>query len=114
MKWLWVSTLLLASAACGGGGGGMECEYPQHAPAGETNDPSCPSLYGGDDSLGSLCFGHSSCPVSGVLCRYYGAGDGRPGCQAIAIMSCGPPFESADADAGSSDSGTTLVWTCAN
>jgi hypothetical protein len=86
-----------------GNDGSASCGYPQQRPPGTSNDPRCPARYGGD-TTSSLCAGiNNPCTDTGLTCSYYGVGDGRPGCYAIAGMSCGPPF---GADGGAS------VWTC--
>jgi hypothetical protein len=83
------------------------CRYPQQAPPGAANDPKCPTQYGGP--AGSLCTPpRQPCANSGLTCRYYGAGDGVPGCWAIAEMSCQSTI---DWDAGT-DGGA--AWVCAN
>ena len=90
----------LGLVACGPGGGGsadgplpdvaliasdmssdsgIRCEYPQTPPPGFKNDPACPATYGGH--LFSLCTPpNQPCTPSGLTCRYYGVGDGVPGC----------------------------------
>ena len=82
-----------------------DCQYPQQTPPDAGNDPRCPSQYGGP--LGSLCF-LQACSPEGLNCKYYGAGDGPPGCQAIAVMVC----RSMMARDGGTNGGA--VWICAN
>lgn len=99
--------LTLAVAACGGGNNPQPtsgtCQYPQKPPSDAGNDPACPTQYGG--YLGSLCVGlNQPCSPSGLTCTYYGAGDGSPGCYAIAGMSCVPPL--------GADAGAAPVWRC--
>jgi hypothetical protein len=86
----------------GGDLGAATCEYPQQTPPGEVNDPRCPAQYGG--AMGSLCF-HTDCTAGLLSCRYYGQGDGRPGCYAIALMTC---------NTAPGDGGTRLEWVCDN
>jgi hypothetical protein len=56
--------------------------------------------------MGTLCGGvNQPCSPSGLACSYYGVGDGRPGCYAIAMMWCKPPLNA--------DAGAAPVWICA-
>lgn len=77
----------------------MKCEYPQQTPADAGNDPRCPAQYGGPAA--QLCF-DQPCPEAGLTCRYYGVGDGVPGCHAIAMMFC------------TGTDGGAARWVCAN
>jgi hypothetical protein len=87
-----------------GGDGGIPCGYPQTPPPGFKNDPACPATYGGH--LFTLCTPpNQPCTPNGLMCSYFGVGDGVPGCQAIAMMWCRPL-------SGGSDGGTG--WVCAN
>lgn len=68
-------------------GGGSNCEYPQVDPRDGGNDVRCPPSYGGPQH--DLCAGTSkACSAPGLVCSYYGVGDGTADCHAIAMMTC--------------------------
>jgi hypothetical protein len=115
MKAFALSALVFSLAACDGGvpPTSTPCEYPQTRPAGTANDSRCPAVYGGDAQNDLCAGGFAPCDAPNLNCSYYGVGDGRPGCYAIAVMFCASP-QNEDADAGSVDGGAQTVWRCAH